>query len=261
MRFTRFLIYAGIAFCGFYLTRTILVRAQSEASVNVPPYVMTQTDFVIQNGKELDTVNTTAERLGDGSTNSLQTHLLGVEAGKTYRRIERSDGLEGMILDGLQVKSTGHMTPKQLAVKKASLLSPPVNCLNRNETIVAKTSLLGMNAIEVVRTNPPTAGQQPLRELSWRLPSFSCLTVQMFVQRPDSAGQWQTTLGKRLDSFHAEAPPLSDFSGWASYTEMRPSDAKRAMSKDDGIIKSQCPKCYEDDTVSDKGYAAAQNNN
>jgi hypothetical protein len=254
MKTIRIAILVGMACCAFYISRGLLIGAQSDAVLNLAPFVLTTTDYVMQNGKEVDTMDNTMERRQDGSVNMVGTRLQGPEIGKQYRKIELANGFEGMILPDLKIKETGYMDAAQLAGRKARLASPPADCIDRNDTLIARTKLMGQDAIELVHLG----GDQSSRRLEWRFSAFSCVAVQLQIQRQGADGQWETTLGKRLDSFHAGDPPEGDFSGWESFQEMRPSDVKRAIAQRDGITKAQCPKCFEDDSVGDKKYAAMQ---
>jgi hypothetical protein len=255
MNMAKLVVCVALCLGAFYVARHYVIAVKAQADVSVAPVIMTTQDFVVQNGKEVLTMNSTLERRNDGATNDTGQRMEGDLAGTTLRKIEMPDGFEGMIVDQLQLKSTGFMSSEKLAGRKALLTTQRADCIDPGEILDAKETLMGEQANRLIRI---TSTLKDTRELTWKLPAFGCIVGQMYVQKMAADGTWQTFIGKRLLSIRGVDPPSDHFAGWETYKELGPSDIKRAVLAAKGITASGCPKCYEDDVAGDKLYAAAQ---
>jgi len=229
------------------------VRAASE--LNVKPFVMQYADYTVTDNRQTVTARYTKGRKSDGSFYALGTmYSPNGEVLSEFRRVDDlTNGTTVFIVDLVHAKSTGGIDKRNWAHQKESLLHPPENCAWTGDAVDGQEVMFGYTAIRVVQHD---GAQSVERHIDWRLPEFSCETVQSQIQKRDNPSQpWRTTLGSQLTSFAEIQPDDKQFTYWNEYSEMKPSDIKRAVSRLKGLTPDSCEQCFKDEE-SDAAYAA-----
>ena len=134
-----------------------------------------------------------------------------------------------------------------VAGNKLAMENPPKDCIYTPAEVVDGTeTLYGQQSIRVIGT---TADDTHF--IMWRLPDFSCETVQAVLQRRSASGEWETILGSRLVKFAAMDPPKELLSGFASYKEMPPRALVKDAMRQQGVVVNDknCPSCKDIDAT------------
>jgi hypothetical protein len=236
-------LVAVVAACAAGL---ISLRALASPESTPRSFVMQQEHYVVQNGNEVLVLRQTESRRSDGAR-----HLEGTyepqPGGRaaTFRRIDLPDGTEAMLIDDIKTKTTG-MMKEEAERRKAQLAKEiPANCLSVGDELTGEETLFGFKAFRI-RTQ---ASKEALRRnIVWKLPDFHCIIVQVVAEKRESqSSPWIRTNEVRLVSFRAVEPDSRVFDIPSDYEEMKPSDAKRKLSRSQGQTPETCPKCFEDD--------------
>lgn len=247
----------AVLLVGYWGGQQLFVRALAQTDLSVRPYIAEDTQFYVKDGKGIVTAKEVTVRRRDGAFRKTWTFYspAGIP-GITISRIEFPDGYVAMVADAIFGKSTGKKPGVDVAAAKSSLLNPPPQCTYNapqaglSETVDGEDSLFGFRAIRVIRALPKNQ-----RYVSWRLPDFQCVVVQSSDQMFDTAtNSWVVTQGKRLTAFASVDPDARIFTNWNTYSEMSPSELKRAVYKQSGVTADECPKCFAPDTESDANY-------
>jgi hypothetical protein len=223
------------------------------AGLKLRPFVMTQENYAMRDGAEIQTGLYTSQRGRDGTTYSTLTQP--GQRGRV-RRIEAPGGRLVLIQDTIRSITTTWLSKQEVVARRAALLTPPPRCLKDGETVDGEEVLLGHKAIRIASAVP---GGQGARYLYWRLPGFACAEVQMLVQTPGLApGEWVAAMGKRLKTFVEKDPGPALYGGWKAYTERTPTQVKQELARAAGQTPETCPQCFEPELRQDSSYAAAQ---
>lgn len=246
---------AAVVCLGYWGGRQIFIRAFAQTDLNIRPYIADDIQFYVANGKQIVSATEITARRKDGAFRRAETFYRPDGTTEfTLSRVEFPDGYVAMVSDYIRGKSTGTRSSAQVAGIKNSLLNSPPHCAysvpGLTETVEGEDTLFGFKAYRVIR---PLASEK--RYLSWRLPDFNCVVVQSLEQTFDeTTNSWQTTAGKRLTAFAEVTPDPQIFTDWSIYSEMKPSDLKRAVYTKSGITAAQCPKCFGSEEESDTNY-------
>jgi hypothetical protein len=239
----KLLLVAVVATCAAEL---ISLRGHASPQSTNGPFVMRQEHYVVQNGNEVLVLRQTESRRSDGAR-----HLEGTyepqPGGKaaTFERLDLPDGTEATLIRAIKAKTTV-MKKEEAERRKAQLAKEvPTNCLSVGDELTGEETLFGFRALRI-RTQ--TSKEALRRDTHWRLPDFRCTTVQAVIEKRESqSSPWIRANEARLVSFRAVDPDPAEFEIPKDYEEMKPSDAKRKLSKSQGQTPETCPKCFEDD--------------
>jgi hypothetical protein len=229
----------------------VWVYAQVPAAVR--PYVMEEIDFQVSDGKEIPIERTQEARRRDGAIEMAGTQLEGgLRPGAppavrdvVFHRVDLPDGSTTMFVDAVRAKSSARFPADVRAARNEYLKDQPPQCAGPGEKVDGQETLFGHPAFRIILQ----ASQNSLsRVVGWSLPEFNCKAVQALMQsRATPSGPWETTSGSRLVAFTEADPDPGLFVIPSDYTEMKPSDIKRALSAKDGRTPQECPKCFADD--------------
>jgi hypothetical protein len=246
-------IVACLSACSYWTGKQFITRTLAAANVDVTPYTLDRVDFTVKNGAEVVVGRGTISRRRDGAIHTISTRYDPSTGTPTFtiRRIDFADGSVAMVVDSIRAKSTAQLPQDRIARIKAQLLNPPPGCQEVNETSDGQETLLGHSAIRVIRQKQ---SDSLVRFTEWRMPDFSCATIQGYMQeRPNVNGPWATITGFRATSITEADPDPSLFTNWQGYEEMKPSDMKKEFSQSIGKTPETCPECFAGDT-SDGNY-------
>lgn len=249
-------LFATVAVCstGYWVVRTVSIRAFASEDINVRPFVATDTEYMASTGRQKLVRTEVFARRRDGGTSKLAVYYNQDGSPKLkIRRVELPDGWVGMIVDTLHSKSTGQRPSTLVAGNKNALLNPPPHCLWNGDTADGTGKLFGQNALRVIKRVGPG---ELMRSVDWRLPDFNCVSVEgTLEQRADTSSDWQVISTKVLTSFTVADPDATMFAGWEDYQETNPTGIQRQLYGRSGATEEQCPECYAPDTKGDQVYA------
>ena len=102
--------------------------------------------------------------------------------------------LAGLIIDAVKGKSIAKHPDNMVAGNKLAMENPLKDCIYTPAEVVDGTeTLYGQQSIRVIGTTADNT-----HFIMWRLPDFSCETVQAVLQRRSASGEWETMSGSRL---------------------------------------------------------------
>lgn len=247
-------VLAGVTLLalGYWAAKRIFIHAFASETITVRPFVATEEEYTMVNGKRTLIQTVTMARRSDGATSKIGTFYKSDGSVKlAIRRIDMADGGGGTILDSIHAKSTGHKPGADLAAFKTALLNPPAQCLYIGETVVKTGTLFGQSALLIGHKVESGLRQAEV----WRLPAFDCASVGgTLEQRVDETSDWQLVTEQVLTSFVPLDPDAKLFTGWEEYQEMAPSGLKAALAKKDGTTLPCDAKCKAAEAEADATY-------
>jgi hypothetical protein len=224
-------------------------HVMAQTNLNVRPFVFEQVHYVIDptDGKEVVEAIDTVARSRSGAIVHAGTLYHDGKAYTGLRKIELPNSFVGLVVDSLKSKTTAYRPDSVLAESKMSFESKS-GCSQLGYTNDGEEIIAGQRTVRIVGVN----ADQLTRLTIWQLPDFNCQTVQATIDRRSSpTGDWQLSSGSHLTKFAPTDPDPALFSGFATYTEISPSQLTKRVADQEGITAPACPKCKD----ADKTYA------
>jgi hypothetical protein len=178
---------------------------------------------------------------------ALQMTTVGSHLDIYSRRIEYPDGRFVTLLDLVSLRSSGHWSDAEFAVRSHRLGHFSDPCLFKpNEQLVSREIINGIATVRVTYSDASLW-------TSWRAPELRCEEIQYQIEKPDGGSYTLKTkaVNVRMAVNTEPDPHLFDSSG--NYREVPPSAAERSTRLALGG-PADCPTCGKDFALLDQYY-------
>lgn len=239
-------LLAGVATLGAAIAIVSTKERTVSANIQVRPFVAEfwGVDF----SKQPEGAVVSRNSVGMKADGSKATFWVEEGAAGSRRRIDSIDGRSEGIWEGIQAKMTSYFRPREIAARKALLLTPPADCvLGPQERIVRTEQIFGED-LSVVES---TIAQGTRRITQWRLRSNGCVMLQSMWEDRQPGGAYRKTFENRLVFLARTEPDARLFASGDGYREMPPSQARNEYLAKAGVTPEACPSCFSQD-IADK---------
>ena len=235
---------ACIAAALFYTGHRGTLRVQAQSAIHVTPFTVEQITVSYEKDPAgVITEQRTLSRRSDGSQAMMGSHP-GWLGAPPLRRIDLLDGHTGSFADWLKGKMTGYSPAKAVAARKSYLQSPPAGCVDSSDRrLVGNARVNGLDTYQVVQTVGAGA-PQGLTITEWRSPVLSCYSLQLEILHGGSTSPY-LRMYTSFVQLGDPSPIMFDTS--PTYTEMKPSEFRKALFTSMGVTEGACPTCFTDD--------------
>jgi len=236
---------------GYLATRQARIYGQATSRT---PFSLVTVQYQVVGNTTKDLEHDYRYLRSDGATSFNRILMPNGSFGKNTRRLTFPNGLQVQVSEDAHAKSTTLKSPTSASSNNPNLKQDPTTCAWPMETVGEPTKVIGLPAYTLVyiHSNNPLA-----RDVDTRVPQFDCVAVAHLEQyRTDTSSEWFTKVGTRLQSLTPGEPPAAVFTDFTDYTEMTPSDLRRATFIAHGLTKAVCAECFDDNVKADNYYGS-----
>lgn len=214
--------------------------ARAQRPVRVTPFTLEQitVSYVKNPAGEVLERRITARR--SDSSQAYYGTLAGV--GTPVRKIELASGGTSTLVESLRIKISTFFRSREIAARKQRLENPPEDCRDTSvypaEELIGTEQVAGQKALVIRRSWPNR------RITEWRAPKFQCFAIQERIEELVGGAAKLLAETKLLWVKTGEPDPRL-FEAGSGYTEMAPSEFRRAFYRAMGVTEADCPSCFD----------------
>lgn len=256
MRKALYLLVAGVAFfvAGRWVFHQFSTPDPVRASQPIQPFTMGQDIYTF---KRLATGELASRRTVARRSDGTEAEIDVVKAGdsgefQVLRKVEFADGSAMTLIESINSKLSGFVDRRRLDRRLQRMTSPPTDCIQGPEKVVARETLYGHEFLVL------EGSDDRAKRRSWQSPALGCAVMQMIQEEKDAAGKWNRTTQVVLNRLTKGEPDPQFFVAGEKFKEMTPTEAYLEAARQKGIDPDACAKCKESIWELEKAYWSKQ---